>query len=158
MDDQIQIKNYHDLLINLSKTFDKLKTEELRDLLFFLSEFEKDHVIPEDIFIYVSQVNIESLEIQSKDKASNITIGGISKYMNIKYSKNELPPIVIVKGAYRYLILYGESYAIEAYFRKTPIKAIVLDLEERDIFETFEIDYTQSVFLLPILENYAKNK
>ena len=158
-DDITYFNNFQDLLMNLTKAFSQLKADDLRDLLFFLHEFSKENLIPDDIDIYVSNIPLESLEIQSKDKASAIFIGGVDKSIRLKYSSKKIPPIVIIKGCYRYLIIYGETFAIEAYLKNASIKAIVLDLEERDIFEVFNFNENTPVFLTPLIkENLEREK
>jgi len=160
MNDEITYFNsFQDLLVNLTKAFSQLKADELRDLLFFLQEFSKENLIPDDVEIYVSELPLESLEIQSKDRASAIFVGGVDKSIRLKYSSKRIPPIVVIKGFYRYLIIYGETFAIEAYLKNVPIKAIVLDLEDRDIFETFKFNENTPVFLTPLIEeNLEKEK
>ncbi len=157
-DDITYFENYQDLLVNLTKAFSELKAEELRDLLSFLQEFSKNNLMPDDIEIYVTEMPLEGLEIQSKDKASSIFIGGVSKSIDLRYSKKTIPPIVVIKGLFRFLIIYGETFAIEAYIKNTSLKAIVLDLDERDIFETFNFDEKTPVFLTPLIDKMLQKE
>jgi len=157
-DKKVYFKNFNDLLVKLTKAFSELRPEELRNLLFTLQEFRNNHVIPEDTLIYTTTVPIEGLEVTSEDKVSNILVGGVDKYINLKYQKKYLPPVVIIKGGFRFLIVYGEIFAIEAYIRKHPLKAIVLDLEERDIFEAFKFNDYTAAFLVPLIQDKVKAK
>ncbi|MBN2016416.1 hypothetical protein JW766_06335 [Candidatus Dojkabacteria bacterium] len=153
MDNQTTyFQNYHDLLIKLTTAFSDLQPEELRDILFFLKDFENNNKIPNDIVIYASTLPIEGLEVTSEDKVSQILVGGIEKYIDLKYPKKSLPPVVVLKGGVRNIIIYGEIFAMEAFIRKTPVKAIVLDLEERDVFEVFELNEMTPKFLVPLVK------
>ena len=157
MEDKVTyFQSFQDLLVNLTKAFSKLKADDLRDLLFFLHEFKKNHIVPDDIELYVTELPLEGLEILSEDKASEIFIGGVDKSIKLKYPNKKIPPIVVIKGSYRFLIIYGEIFAIEAYIKQMPIKAIVLDLEERDIFDTFHFNENTPVFLIPLIEKTLK--
>jgi len=160
-DERVYFKSYQDLLVNLTKAFSELQAEDLRDMLFFLQEFRKNNTIPEDVIIYSTELPLEGLEVKSKAKASAIFVGGVDKSMKLKYSDKKIPPIVVIKGFYRYLIVYGEMFAIEAYIRKVPIKSIVLDLDERDIFEVFRFDDRTPAFLTALIDqslNKGKEK
>lgn len=156
LDKKVYFKNFNELLVKLTKAFSELRPEELRNLLFTLTEFKNNHVIPKDILIYTTTVPLEGLEVTSEDKVSNILVGGIDKYITLKYSEKHLPPVVIIKGGFRFLIVYGEIFAIEAYIRKYPLKAIVLDLEERDIFEIFKFNEYTAAFLTPLVQDKIK--
>ncbi len=154
MDNQIiYFKKFNNLIAKLTQTFSDLRPEELRNLLFSLQEFNKNNNIPEDTSIYSTTFQAESLEIISKEKISKVLVGGIKKYINMK---KPIPPVIIIKGNYRFLIVSGESYAIESYLRKKPVKAIVFDINDRDIFETFKFDENWVIFLVPIIKQHLE--
>jgi hypothetical protein len=154
MDDKVTyFKDYNDVITRLTKAFSDLRPDELRDLLFFLQQFKKDKPIPEDAELYSRVVPLEGLEVQSEEKISTILVGGVDKYIDLKYPKKSLPPVIVVRGGVRNIILYGEIFAIEAYLRKQPIRALVIDIQERDPFEVFKLDELTPRFLVPLIQD-----
>lgn len=158
MEDNLIIYNdYTHLLTQLTEAFSELQPGELRDLLFFLQEFRKEHVIPKDTRYYSLQVPVEGLEVADEDKISEILVEGVSKYEDLKYPEKNLPPVVAVKTRVRQIIVYGEQYAIEAYLRKFSLRAIMIDIGKKNPFEIFNIKEEKTAFLVPIVQERVKN-
>lgn len=149
----IYFDNYNHLLTSLTRAFSDLQPEELRDLLFFLTEFRKEYKIPEDVLIYSQEVPIDALEIKSEEKISEILLGGVDKYIDLNYPKKSLPPVLAVRGENRLIIMYGEMSAIEAYIRKQPLRVLTVDIGERDPFKMFRLNEFAPVFLVPAIED-----
>lgn len=145
-------ENYKDLLLRLSEVFDYLQPEELRDMLFFLENFNKDQIVPKDAEIFVGEVPFDGLEISSEDKVPDVLIGGTSKFQQLEKKKEYIAPVVIAKGEVRLLIVYGEMNAIEAYIRKMPLTAIFIDFGKKDIFKTLKLNPDNARLLTPIIE------
>ncbi len=158
MDNTTNFKDYTDLMTKLTEVFSDLQPEELRDILFFLQEFKKGKIIPEDALFYVTYVFLEALEVVDDKKISEILIDGIEKYTTLNYPKRELPPVVVVKSGFRHFVVYGEVFAIEAYIRRIPLRAIVIDIQDNDAFEIFKFDELKTAFLIPLIQSRMKKK
>lgn len=153
MDDKvIHFENIDKLINGLHEVFNDLEATELRDLLFFLDNFRKEHPIPEGVSVYVATVPIGGLEIIAGAKISEVLIAGVKKFLSLGKSERSLPPIVVVKGGLRRIILYGELNAVEAYIRNKPIRGIVFDLEDADPLEFFKLDPRGAAYLVPFIE------
>lgn len=157
-DDVIYFDNIDQLITKLTDIFKDLDPRELRDVLFFLDHFRKEKLIPADTLVYVTTIPLEGLEVESRDKVSEVIVGGVKKYQSIKAPTKRLPPIVVLKGSIRLVVVHGELTAVEAYAKSISIKAIILDVEDRDPFETFNIDPTRAVFLIPVIEEAMKKE
>lgn len=150
----VYFKDFDELLLSLNSTFRECDPSELRDLWIHLQSFQKEYVLPDDILIYVTKLPVDGLEVRSGDSISETLVEGTKKYIQLKYTSKSIPPAIIVKGNVRLMIMYGESYAIEAFVQKVPLKAIVFDTEDKDPFEIFNLDPNQAVFLTPILQKF----
>ena len=154
----IYFENIDQLLARLKEVFRELEPNELRDLLFFLDAFRQEHPIPKDSSIYVTEVPIEGLEAVSKDRVSEVLVGGIKKFESLKYPDRKIPPVVVLKGEFRQIIVHGELNAVEAYGRKAPLRAVVIDVGDRDPFEVFKLNPYSAVFLVSIIEKRLEDK
>ena len=158
MDDQIiSINSFEELLLKLQEIFDTVEPGDLKDLLFFLQDFKTEHPQIEECTISIEELPLEGMEV-SENKISTVLVEGITKYIELHYQKNSLPPVVILRGNIREMILHGEMNAVEGYVRKMPVKSIIFDFGDQDIFEKFKIDPTRVVFLIPVIQrNLMKN-
>lgn len=146
----------NDFLTNINDAFPNVDANDLRDFWINLTDLTKPIDFPEDTLYYTDKLDLEGLEVVSEDKISSSLISGIEKYKQLKYSQKSIPPIFVVRGGVRELILYGETHAVEAFKRKAELKAFVIDLGDEDIFEFFNIDPNQPIFLVPLLERLQK--
>jgi hypothetical protein len=147
----ISINSFEELLVKLQEIFETVEPGDLKDLLFFLQDFKVEHPQVEECTISIEELPLEGMEV-NENKISTVLVEGITKYTELHYQKNNLPPVVVLKGNIRELILHGEMNAVEGYVRKMPVKSIILDIGDQDIFEKFKIDPTRVVFLIPAIQ------
>jgi hypothetical protein len=152
----IYLKNYTELIDKINELFKDLGSEEVKNMFFFLNEFNKEGIVPDDARLYITEISTESLEVISKNKVSSVFIGGTRKYVELKYPDRAVPPVVVVKGNIRLVIVYGESFAIESYMKQKAVKAIVIDIGDRDVFEVFNIIPEETYFLVPLVQKEMK--
>lgn len=157
-DETIYFKNVDDLVVRLTKVFSYLDPNDLRNLLFAIGEFKEGRSIPEDASIYLTDLPLEGLEVLSRNRVSDVLIGGMDKFKKLNYQKKNIPPLIVVKGGIRMIIVYGEMYAIEAYLRNLPARVIVFDIDEQDPFEVFKLNSLNAVFLVPLIEESMGRK
>ncbi|MBU0976112.1 MAG: hypothetical protein ABIE03_06265 [Patescibacteria group bacterium] len=155
---QLIFQDIDDLIVNLTKAFSAVSPNDLRDLMFFIKEFANSHPMPDDTRISTDYVYPEGLEILNTDKISDVLIQGIEKYKDLNYPKKEIPPVVVLRQGIRSIMIFGEMNAVEAYTREQPLQAIILELDDLDIFETFGIDQRRLVFFVPYLQDQMGKK
>ncbi|MDD3648109.1 MAG: hypothetical protein PHS44_06460 [Candidatus Dojkabacteria bacterium] len=155
---QTFFEDIDDLIANLTKAFPKVVPNDLRDLMFFIKEFSNSHPMPEDTRVLVDYVYPEGLEILNTDKVSDVLIQGVEKYKSLDNPNREIPPIVVLRQGIRSVMIFGEMNAVEAYTREQPLRAIILELDSLDIFETFGIDQRRLVFFVPYLQEQMRKK
>lgn len=158
MDDPKYFENIHELFTKLNEAFPEIEPQDLRDTLFFLDQFRRETPIPLDTEIYVTSMPLVGMEVISEERVSDVLVGGVKKFESLNYSKKSIPPLVVIKGGFRQVILHGELYAIEAHGRNLPIKSIVFDVGERDPFEAFKLKPNLAVFLTSIMERGKEEK
>jgi hypothetical protein len=154
----IQFKDYQSLLTELRKGFGGYDPGTIRDMLFFLSEFGKERTFPQHMKIYVADLRLEGLETISPNVITEAFIGGTEKYNQLKGKDSKIPPIVVLKGNVRLIIIYGDVYAIEAYIQKRKIRSVILDIDNDDPFDTFKINPDSAVFIVPQIQSILTNR
>lgn len=152
----IDFKNIDDLLLRLSKVFKNLLPEEVRELTFFLQNFRNEHSLPYNTIIYAMTVDFTGLEVLSEDKISEIKVAGIAKGEKFKVENLVIPPIVVLRGQERLIILFGEDYAIESYARGLKQTAIFLDIDYENPYKLLKIDPYKLRFFEPLVRKYLK--
>jgi len=149
----VYLENYADLVNKIHILFEGVRPEDMRNLFFFLNEFNKEEIVPDDARVYISDMSVEGLEVTTQEKVSSAFIGGTKKYIDLKYPDRSIPPIVVLKGNIRTVIVFGEAYAIEAYMKSNVVRAIVIDIGDGDVFSVFNLDPNRAIFLIPLLQN-----
>ena len=157
MDDKpILFKNIDEVVLKLTSIFKGLDPNDLRDLVFYMQEFRKNQLLPDNTVFYKTTIPVEALEVSSESTVSEVLVEGFDKYKKLNYSKKDIPPVVAIKEGVRQIIIYGENNAIEAYLKDQDVRAIVLEIENQNIFELFNIDEEEVMFLVPLLQKYKK--
>lgn len=151
-EDTIFLQDAEDLMGRLNKLFDNLGPDALREVTFFLREFHKRYPMPKDTVIYVTELPVVSLEVTSHRLITDAMVGGIEKYTELQMKKKTLPPVIVVKGGIRNIIVYGEPFAVEAYVRDVPLRAIVYDVGDRNPFEVLSLGDWESAFVTPLVD------
>ncbi len=147
-----QFKNLDDLILHLSNRFEYLPSDELKDLLFSLKDFQREHTVPKEAQIYIDSLPVKSLEILSRESISDTQIEGISKFQSVHADDQVIPPAVIIKGAFRYIIIYGEMHIVESILLEKPIEFIIIDINRGDPFKIFDFNPDNALLLIPQLE------
>lgn len=156
--DTIQFKDYQDLLVNLGRTLPYVHPNTTRDLVFFLQEFGKQVKFPDDTKIYIGDVSLEEIEVTSFEKVSESLLGGAIKSQFLNRGEKGLPPVVVVKGGVRSIMVYGEPVALESYIRKSPLKAIIFEVDDPDPhINVLNIQEWQMGFFLPLVQSELLN-
>lgn len=152
MDEKIPFDSLGELITKLNIAFPDLEPQDLRDTTFFLGQFKGEVPLPEGTSFFITRLPLESLEVISEEKVSEVLVRGMTKFETLRYVDRKLPPLVVAKGGFRQVILHGDLYAVEAIARHIPIKSIVFDVGEEDPFEAFKLNPIRAVFLTSLTE------
>lgn len=156
-EDIVFLQDYKDLLTRLTVIFDAYRPEDLRDMLFFLIEFQKRYPLPRNTEIYITELEVSSLEVTSDKAVAETLVRGVDKYIKLNLSNKLVPPIIVVKNELRSIIVYGEIFAIESYVRGLPVKSVVFDVGKKDPFKVLNLGNWEAKFLIALIEHSRKD-